>query len=178
MTKKDEIKIQIKDWIQIFIVAIIFVLIIRNFLFSSTLVIGNSMYPTLLDRDRLFVGKISDLTDNFDRGDIVVLNAPDGPDKDYIKRIIGVEGDTIEIQDGKVYLNGEVLKENYIEKDAYTRVHYDDVWTVPEGQVFVLGDNRMPNASNDSRAFGCVSVFELEGKVKFRYFPLSRIGDV
>ena len=97
----------------------------------------------------------------------------------YIKRIIAVEGDHIEIKDGKVYLNGEELQENYLDEGVETTMGtygvYSDI-VVPEGYVFVMGDNR--NHSTDSRCFGCIPVSKIEGKVWIRFWPFSKFGKV
>lgn len=97
----------------------------------------------------------------------------------YIKRIIGVEGDHIEIKDGKVYLNGEELQEEYLDEGVETNMGtygvYSDI-VVPEGYVFVMGDNR--SHSTDSRCFGCIPVSKITGKVWIRFWPFSKFGKV
>ena len=97
----------------------------------------------------------------------------------YIKRIIAVEGDHIEIKDGKVYLNGEELQEDYLDDGVTTNMGTYGVFSdvvVPEGYVFVMGDNR--DHSTDSRSFGCVPVEKIEGKVWIRFWPFSKFGTV
>lgn len=97
----------------------------------------------------------------------------------YIKRIIGVAGDHIEIKDNKVYLNGEELEETYLDEGVVTNMGsygvYSDI-VVPEGYVFVMGDNR--EHSTDSRCFGCIPVSKIEGKVWIRFWPFSKFGKV
>lgn len=94
----------------------------------------------------------------------------------YIKRIIGVAGDTIKIEDGKVFLNGELLDEPYLNEGTLTEpVIFSEV-TVPEGYVFVMGDNRAH--STDSRSFGCIPVDKIESRVAFRFWPLNKFGGV
>lgn len=94
----------------------------------------------------------------------------------YIKRIIGVAGDTIKIEDGKVYLNGEELEEKYLRKGIITeKMNFYDV-TIPEGYVFVMGDNR-PNSA-DSRSFGCIPIERIESKVSIRFWPLNKFGEI
>lgn len=94
----------------------------------------------------------------------------------YIKRVIGVEGDRVQIKDGKVYVNGEEIIEGYLSAETTTKaVYYNDV-IVPEGCIYVLGDNR--DESMDSRTFGCIPLEKVEGKVKLRYWPLSEFGGV
>ena len=94
----------------------------------------------------------------------------------YIKRVIGVEGDRVQIKDGRVYVNDEEIIEEYLPKGTTTKtVYYNDV-TVPEGCIYVLGDNR--DESMDSRTFGCIPLEKVEGKVSLRYWPLSEFGGV
>ena len=96
--------------------------------------------------------------------------------RSYIKRVIGVAGDRIQIVNGKVYVNGKELVENYLEDGVTTKtVYYNDL-TVPEGCIYVMGDNR--DESMDSRTFGCIPLERVEGKVILRYWPISRFGKV
>ena len=99
------------EWIKSILTAIVIAVLIKTFIFNTTYVLGNSMFPTLHERDRLFANKISLYFVGPSRGDVIVLKAPDVPDKDYIKRVIGIEGDIVEIKDGQVYLNGDLSKE-------------------------------------------------------------------
>jgi len=167
------------EWIKSILLAIVIAVLIKTFLFNTTYVLGNSMYPTLHERDRLFANKIPLYFSGPDRGDIIILKAPDDPDKDYIKRVIGIGGDTVAIIEGKVYVNGELLQEPYVKEGSYTHVYGENYWEVPEGYVFVLGDNRLEGASKDSRYFGCVPLKSVKGIVNFRYFPFNdRFGKV
>ena len=153
--------------------AVVIAFLIKAFIFNTTYVLGNSMYPTLHERDRLFANKIPLYFSGPKRGEIVVLRAPDTNDKDYIKRVIGIEGDTVAIIDGRVYLNGDPLEENYIDVESYTDIYGDNYWEVPSNHVFVLGDNRDEGASKDSRFFGPVPVDTIKGITNFRYFPFD-----
>lgn len=94
----------------------------------------------------------------------------------YIKRIIAVEGETVEIKEGEVYVNGEELQENYLPEGTTTKIVYYNNITVPEGHVYVMGDNR--DQSVDSRTFGCIPVEKIEGKVKLRYWPINKFGKI
>lgn len=177
--KDDKLKKETIEWIKSILLAIVIAILIKTFVFNTTYVLGNSMYPTLHERDRLFANKLPLFFSGPDRGDIVVLEAPDAENKDYIKRVIGIGGDTVAIIDGKVYLNGKVLEEDYIEEGSYTHVYSENYWEVPEGYVFVLGDNREEGASKDSRYFGCVPLESIKGIVNFRYYPFNeRFGRV
>lgn len=178
-SEKNEAKSEAMEWIKSIATAIVIALLIKTFVFNSTYVIGNSMYPTLLEKDRLLAIKIPLYFSGPSRGEVVVLEAPDSVNKDYIKRVIGLEGDKVEILDGRVYLNGELLIEDYIEEGSYTHTYTGDYWIVPEGEVFVLGDNREEFASKDSRYFGCVPIDSVKGITGFRYFPFdNRFGKI
>lgn len=181
MEDKDnkDVKTETIEWIKSILAAIAIAILIKTFVFNTTYVLGNSMYPTLHEKDRLFANKISLYFSKPSRGDVIVLKAPDAPNKDYIKRIIGVEGDVVEIIDGKVYLNNILLEEPYIDRDSYTHVYDETIWNVPKGYVFVLGDNRDEGASKDSRYFGYIPVDSIKGIAGFRYFPLDgRFGKI
>lgn len=95
----------------------------------------------------------------------------------YIKRVIGLPGEHVQIKDGKVFINGELLKENYLKEGLYTTEggEYTDV-IVPQDCIFVMGDNR--SASMDSRSFGCIPISKIEGKVLFRFWPFNKWGSV
>ena len=94
----------------------------------------------------------------------------------YIKRVIGIAGDRVQIKDGKVYVNGEELKEEYLPEGTTTKTVYNNDVIVPEGCVYVMGDNR--DQSMDSRTFGCIPLEKVEGKVILRYWPLNAFGGV
>lgn len=178
-SKKDENKNESIEWIKSIAAAILIAFFIKTFIFNTTYVLGNSMYPTLHEKDRLFANKISLYFSSLSKGDIVIIEAPDSPKKDYIKRIIALEGDTVEIKSGKVYVNGNLLEEDYLEKDSYTHVYDKGYWEIPEGHIFVLGDNRDEGASKDSRYFGYIPEESVKGITGFRYFPINnRFGKV
>lgn len=180
MDKKDKKdKNETIEWIKSIITAVVIAILIKTFIFNTTYVLGNSMFPTLHEKDRLFANKVSLYFSGPSRGDIVVLEAPDEANKDYIKRVIAIEGDTVEIKDGNVYVNGEKLEENYISEEAYTHTYNETYWEIPKNHLFVLGDNRKPGASKDSRVFGYVPIDSVKGITGFRYFPLNgRFGKV
>lgn len=172
-------KNDLMDWIKSIAFAIIVAVFIKTFLFNSTYVLGNSMYPTLQEKDRLFSVKVSLFFKGPERGDIVIIQAPDNEKKDYIKRVIGVEGDLVEIIEGRVYVNQKLLEEDYVKEDSYTHIYNNDTWEVGEGRLFVLGDNRERDASKDSRSFGTVDAKSVKGITGFRYFPINdRFGSL
>jgi signal peptidase I len=107
------------------------------------------------------------------RGDVIVFRAPTDPSRDFIKRIVGVPGDTVEVKEGRVFVNGVGLDEPYIAASPEYRM---DKQTVPDGQYFVLGDNR--NNSSDSHVWGFVPENNIIGQAMFRYWPLHDLGGV
>lgn len=174
-----DIKKETVEWIKSIGTAVIIAVLIKSFVFNTTYVLGNSMLPTLHEKDRLFATKISLYFEGPSKGEVVVLEAPDAPNKDYIKRVIALENDIVEIKDGQVYVNKEILVEDYIDKDSYTHIYDEDTWVVPEDEVFVLGDNRAQGASKDSRYFGCIPLKSIKGVTGFRYFPFNnRFGKI
>lgn len=167
------------EWIKSIGTAIIIAVLIKAFVFNTTYVLGNSMLPTLHEKDRLFALKVPLYFDGPKRGDVIVLEAPDTTNKDYIKRVVGIEGDKIEITDGKVYVNNKVLVEDYIDENAFTYIYNESSWVVGPGEVFVLGDNREEGASKDSRYFGTIAIDSIKGITGFRYFPFdNRFGSI
>ena len=134
-----------------------------------------SMEPTILVGDRFWTDKLILRFTSIRRGDIVVFDPPPQVQAQYpyIKRVIGLPGETVEVRDGLVFINGEPLDEPYIaEPPRYT---YGPV-TIPEGQYFVLGDNR--NLSNDSHEWGLLNRERIFARAVYRIWPLSRIGSI
>ena len=153
--------------------ALVIVLVINMFLAQATRVEGQSMEPNLHDNQRLIIEKISYYVHPPRRGDIIVLKLPNHRSDALIKRVIGLPGETVEIRNGVVLINGEPLDEPYLNQSTYQGM---PPRVVPEGEVFVLGDNR--GFSNDSRSFGFVPFSDIVGRAWFRYWPLSEIGPV
>jgi len=137
------------------------------------------MLPTLQVGDRVLVAKFWNWFTSPSRGGVYVFKYPEDRSRDFIKRIIAVPGDTVNIRDGIVYINGSPLYEPYvINRDRYTlrpsRVYPTIPFIVPEDHFFTMGDNR-PN-SQDGRFWGFVPVQDIHGPAFFRYWPLARIG--
>ena len=147
------------------LVALVCVMAI-NLFFPRYAVLGHSMEPSLHESDRLFVSNVDVMTDTISRGQIVVLSAP-GDNETVVKRVIGLPGETVEIYDGLVYINGAPLHESYI----HERMRFSGRWEVGANQYFVLGDNR--NNSRDSSEYGPVDISRISGVVKFRFWPLN-----
>jgi signal peptidase I len=143
------------------------------FLYQPVKVEGTSMMPGLQDQERIFVNKFVYRWEPIQRGDIVVFRYPRDTSKSYIKRVIGIAGDRIRIEDGQVYVNGEPLAEDYVPSE-YADARSLDEKVVPKDSFFVLGDHR--SMSNDSRDFGFVNDRYIYGKAVFGYWPMEKVG--
>jgi signal peptidase I len=152
--------------------AILIALLINVFVGQATRVEGQSMEPNLHTNQRLVVEKMSYRFHGPQRFDVVVIKVPSQGDELLIKRIVGLPGETVEIHDGQVYINGELLDEPFTSETTrpgrYARI------TVPPLNVFVLGDNR--NHSNDSRSFGPVPIENIVGRAWISYWPPENLG--
>ncbi|GAA0298913.1 signal peptidase I [Gracilibacillus halotolerans] len=174
------------DWLKLIIILLLILLIVRMFTFNPLIVEGPSMQPTLMNDDRIIVDKISLLFKEPERFDIVVFHTTSR--KNYIKRIIGLPGETIEYKDDILYVNNKQVDEPFITsvKDQLPlNARYTTNFTlledipggynkVPDGHVFVLGDNR-PN-STDSRRLGYIPTNQITGIARFTYWPLNEFG--
>jgi len=165
----------VRLWLRdLFVSAAASVLII-TFLYQPVRVEGTSMLPRLENSDRLFINKFVYHISAIERGDVVVFHYPRDPEKSYIKRIIALPGDRLWINDGRVWLNGAPLRENYV-----PQVYRDDrsmaAIVVPKGEYFVMGDHR--SISSDSRDFGPVERSLIYGKAEFIYWPTRDMGAV
>ena len=166
---------EIKSISRDIIFAAVMAVLIVVFVVQPVKVEGTSMLPRLEDSERIFVNKFVYNFRDIDRSDIVVFWYPEDPSKSFIKRVIGLPGETIRMdQRGQLFINGRAVEEPYLssEKNMSPRV-------IPETYVkphyyFVMGDNR--DASNDSRTWGLVPEKYIYGKAMFRYWPLQRIG--
>ena len=175
----DKVKKEIREWIVSLAVAVVIVLIIRSFLFTIIRVDGPSMSDTLLDGDKLMVTVLDMKLNGPERFDVVICRYPERKDQ-YVKRVIGLPGDTLEVKSGVLYINGEAIEEPFL-SDSRT-VRFDKASNsfgpivVPEGEYFVMGDNR--DNSNDSRNVGMITEDMVIGKVRHIIWPLSRFGSV
>ncbi len=163
---------EIKDWVISIIIAVVLAFFIRYFIVELYMVEGPSMRPTLINGERLVVNKFIYRLQEPKKGDIVVFRYPRDPSRDFIKRVIGVAGDTIEIKDGKVFLNGQLLNEPYILER--TRGSYAAA-TIPDGHIFVMGDNRNNSEDSRFRDVGFVSLEMLKGKAVMVFWPLDQM---
>jgi len=164
---------EIRGWIRDIFFAALTAVVIVVFVVQPVKVEGTSMLPQLVDQERIFVNKFVYHFSTISRGEIVVFWYPRDTTKSFIKRVIGVPGDTIEVRGGSVYINGERLEESYVLPEFLDLTSYGRV-TVPADHYYVLGDHR--NSSNDSRNWGPVPARNIFGKAVFRYWPVSRLG--
>ncbi len=160
-------------WLRDLIISLAISAFIIIFLYQPVKVEGTSMMPSLQDQERIFVNKFVYRLEPIERGDIVVFRYPRDPSKSYIKRVIGVTGDRIRIDNGQVYVNGKRLGEDYVPLQYEDERSYPEI-VVPRNYYFVLGDHR--SMSNDSRDFGPVKESFIYGKAVFGYWPMDKLG--
>jgi signal peptidase I len=160
-------------WVRDLVVSLAISAFIIIFLYQPVKVEGTSMMPGLEDQERIFVNKFVYRWEPIQRGDIVVFRYPRDTSKSYIKRVIGVAGDRVRIENGQVYVNDQALDEDYVPSEYADARSYDEK-TVPAGSYFVLGDHR--TMSNDSRDFGPVKERFIYGKAVFGYWPMEKLG--
>lgn len=212
MSLSDRTK-DILEWIVCILIAFVLALLIRYFIGTPTIVKQSSMYPTLMQNQRLILNRWGRTTKKLpERGDIITFEAPSETfvsadefdnnviarynneptnwfskfvyyvleinKESYIKRVIGLPGDHVQIKEGKVYINNEVLDEPYLQDGVTTNMGnqiFSDL-VVPENCVFAMGDNR--DHSRDCRSFGCIPLEKIEGTVWIRFWPLNLFGKV
>ena len=212
----DEKTKNILEWVECIVIAVVLALFIRYFVGTPTIVKQRSMYPTLVEGDRLILNRLTKTFNKMPkRGDIITFeetsklsykaeevdlsnpvaqytNEPtsligkfkyyvlEWGKRSYIKRVIALPGEHVEIKDGKVYIDGKELDESaYLQDSVVTEAGVNGVFTdfvVPEGCVFAMGDNRP--GSGDCRMFGCIPVEKIEGTVVMRFWPLNKIGTI
>jgi len=168
------------ELVKIVVISLVVIIPVRYFLIQPFYVKGASMEPNFYDKEYLIVDEISYRFNEPQRGDIIVFRYPRNPQEYFIKRLIGLPGEKIQIKDGDVYVynnscpNGCVLDEPYLNSNNKTYALSEDEVKLGEDEIFVLGDNR--NASKDSRAFGPVNKSFIIGKVFFRGWPFNKIS--
>lgn len=168
---------QASDWLVSIIVAVALAFCIRTFLFEPYMVEGTSMYPSLKHHERLIVDKLSFFIGKPEKGEVVVFRFPKDQSRDFIKRVIATGGDSVEMKSGKVFVNGQQLNETYIwhEDPKGQNISNYRKCVVPEGTIFVLGDNR--NNSEDSRFadVGMVPLHLVKGRAVAAFWPLDKM---
>ena len=157
------------QWLIAILVAFIIALFVDNFLIVNAQIPSGSMENTIMTGDRVVGNRLSYLTKDPERYDVIIFKYPDDESQNFVKRVIGIPGDVINIRNGYVYVNGEMLEENYI-REPMNSDGEDLTYVVPSGSYFMLGDNR--NNSKDSRYWinTFVSKDKIIAKVSFRYF--------
>ncbi len=195
--KKGSVMEEVFQWVKAIAFALVIVLVLQGFVFQPVIVKGQSMEDTLNDGQRLILYKLGYYFSNPKHDDIVVLQHqagffgdsttldnlpvfrrafPDFGEINYIKRVIGVAGDKVDIRNGSVYVNDKKLNEPYAKGKTNNNGEMSFPQVVPEGKVFVLGDNR--ENSSDSRAIGFVDLKKIKGKAVFRIFPFGNFGSL
>lgn len=179
---EESIKREGIEWIKAFALGIIIFAFIRIFFFSNYVVEGESMLPTLEEGNKVVVNKFGDELDELERFDVIVFHANE--EEDFVKRVIGLPGDKIEYREDRLYVNGKKVYEPFLKQyreeslggyltGDFTLEDLTGEERVPEGKLFVLGDNRL--GSWDSRQFGFISVDQVVGQVNLRYWPLEEM---
>ncbi len=180
MKREDWIR-EIKEWGQSILVALVLTLIIRAYVIQAFKIPSGSMRPTLMEGDKLFVNKFIYRFKPMRPGDIIVFKYPGDPKKDFIKRLVALENQVVEIKDGKVLVDGKIMDD----PETFGKFYYynhdpfggpDEKIKVPSGAVYVLGDNSAN--STDSRFWGFVPMKNIHGKAVFRWWPLQKIGEL
>lgn len=165
------------EWLQCVVAVLFLCIAVFTFFFRPISMLGDSMQPTLYSGDKLLVSRLSD---RYAAGDIVALQVESYKNEPLVKRIIAVAGQTVEfdLDAGIVYVDGAALNEPYIFEPTARAVDYTEPVEVPEGCVFVLGDNRNNSMDSRSALIGCVDTRCIIGKVVFRAWPLSAVGAI
>jgi len=157
------------ETLQTLVLAGLLIVFFRSFIFQNFVVEGSSMVPTLIQDDRLIVSRLSYFLGKPNRGDIIVFQYPYGPDRDFVKRIIGLPGETVAIQNGQVFINSTPLpSEGYVKNKSYD-THAPI--TLSSDEYFVMGDNR--SGSSDSRSWGPLQRHFIIGKAWLIYYPFK-----
>lgn len=162
-------------WIRDLAFSVLIAVVLIVFIYQPVKVEGTSMMPALTDQERIFINKFTYKfgIGSIERGDMVVFWYPHDPTKSYIKRVIGLPGDTVEIGSGNVFVNGRQLEEDYVTGEYRDHTSYPPVSVKPDS-YYVLGDHR--SSSNDSRMWGTVERGYIYGKAVFVYWPLDKMG--
>src|SRR5436309_11661256 len=166
---------EIRVWTRDLLIAIGLALVIIVFLYQPVKVEGTSMAPLLSDQERIFINKFVYRFEPIQRGDVVVFWYPLDHSKSFIKRVVGLPGETVEIRQGVLYVNGKVIPEPYVPPQYEDNSDFAPL-PVPKDHFFVLGDHRI--SSNDSRVFGPVPSQFIYGRAVFAYWPVDHFGSL
>jgi signal peptidase I len=162
-------------WLRDIAISVVASVLIITVLYQPVRVEGTSMQPELRDQDRLFIDKFFFRFEKITRGDVVVFHYPRDPEKSYIKRVIGLPGDTVAIRQGRVFIDNQPIDEPYVPR-RYRDTRSMGEMVVPPDEYFVMGDHR--SISSDSRDFGPVDRDLIYGKATFIYWPADNMGVV
>lgn len=157
----------LREWLIIIVIGFVLALVIQKTAFAIYIVDGHSMEPTLTDRERVFVNRIPLYFGKLSHGDIVIFPSPEDG-RNFVKRVIGLPGDSIEIHDGVVYLNDEILHEPYLDAATFGDL---EKCIVAEDHVFVMGDNRGDSKDSRDPRIGQIQISKIKGEATFVVFP-------
>ncbi len=165
----------ILSFLETVVVALVISIVLYIFIMTPHEVLGNSMYPTYKNGEYLMANKVTYRFKEPQRGDVIIFKYSNT--QDFIKRIVGLPGDTVMLKDGQLYINGQILDESaYLDNSMYTNggdfLKEGESKEIPEGEYFVCGDNR--THSSDSRTFGSISKEDIKGKAWIVYFPFTQ----
>lgn len=170
-----QLRRELRSWTRDLAVALGLALAIIIFLYQPVKVEGTSMAPLLSNQERIFINKFVYRFEPIERGDVVVFWYPLDRSKSFIKRVVGLPGETVEIRSGNLYINGIELAEPYVPASYLDSSKYPPT-VIPQSEYFVMGDHR--DSSNDSRVFGPVPRQFIYGKAVFAYWPVDHFGSL
>jgi len=173
---KNSLKKELISWIMIFVVAIAAAYVINSYLIVNATIPSGSMIDTIDVGDRVIGNRFAYVTEDPKRGDIVIFKFPDDESKYYIKRIIGLPGETIRITKGKIYIDDKEFNDKYATDAVWGQDEEDMVFTVPNNCYFMLGDNRDNSADSRYWVNPYVKKSKILGKAVFRYWPFTKLG--
>lgn len=173
--REPQLRRELRSWSRDLAIALALALGIIIFLYQPVKVEGTSMKPFLSDQERIFINKFLYHFEPIERGDVVVFWYPRDRSKSFIKRVIGLPGETVLIHDGRIFINGHKLDEEFVPPDYLDDSNYGPL-PIPPHSYFVMGDHR--DSSNDSRMFGPVPRSYIYGKAVFAYWPMDHFGSL
>ena len=173
--RRRALRLGLVAWVRDILLSVSIAAFVVMFLCQPVKVEGTSMLPQLADEQRIFISKIAYRLESVERGDVIVFKFPADPTRSYIKRVVGLPGEEVEIRRGKVYIDGHLHPEPYVPSSYRDHISHPAV-SVAQGTYYVLGDHR--TTSNDSRTWGTVDEFFISGKAVFAYWPPDRFGTV
>src|ERR1700741_5418023 len=166
---------ELRIWTRDLAVALGLAIVVMIFLYQPVKVEGTSMAPLLSDQERIFINNFVCRSEPIERGDVIVFWYPLDRSKSFIKRVIGLPGETIELRGGHLYVDGKLRPEVYIPASYLDGSSYGPV-SIPNDEYFVMGDHR--DSSNDSRVFGSIGRRDIYGKAVFAYWPVDHFGSL